>query len=762
MYKQLKNNDLVITNNKMGILNYLNENKIFLNLRLMTLNEFKNKYFGYYDEQAIYYLVNKYGYKYDVAKMYLDNFWFNGSLKDELLENKLIIKEPLFIKSIKRIVVDAEVDLYVQNEIDKYENITIESNKGKYIHPVYEFETVEDEVNFVCVSILKLLDKVDINRIKLVNVTSEYEMPLLRLFGFYNIPINLNLDKNIYATNSVQRFLSNLKSTKNIEDSLCDINKDDIYNKIIDVCNLYRFKEVDDIIIYLIEEILKRTTIKSKIIDNAVNIVSIDDINDNDYYFILGFNQGSVPKVYKDEDYFSDSVKRKFGILTSLEKNINEKNKVINILSNYENITISYKLKSYKDDYYKSPLIEEMGLEVKKIVNNDYNYSNIFNKISLSKKLDKLIKYNEFDNDLSLLYSNYKNLPYLNYDNSYKKIDEKLFRKYINQDLLLSYSSLDNYYRCGFKYYLANILKLNKYEETFMTYIGNLFHYILSVAFKDGFDFEYEFNNYIENKEFTNKEKFFIKKLKNDLLNIIEIIKKQDNYSSLTNCLYEQKIYVNKNRDIKVTFMGIIDKLKYDCFDNKTIVAVIDYKTGSPSIDLNDMYYGISMQLPIYLYLSNNMTLDNVTVAGFYLQKIIHNKINYQEGKDYDNEVEKLYKLEGYSNSDLDIISKFDKSYSDSEVIKGLKESSKGFYAYSKLLDNEQINNIVNLVDDKIDSAIDDILSCKFGINPKRIDNVLKGCEYCCFKDICYRKEEDIINLKQVSYKEFLGGDIDA
>ena len=323
MYKQLKNNDLVITNNKMGILNYLNENKIFLNLRLMTLKEFKDKYFGYYDEEAIYYLVNKYGYKYDVAKMYLDNFLFNDSLKEELLENNLIIKEPLFIKSIKRIVVDTEVDSYVQNEIDKYENINIKSSKGKYIHPVYEFETVEEEVNFVCVSILKLLDKVDINRIKLVNVTSEYEMTLLRLFGFYNIPINLKLDKNIYATNSVQSFLSNLKITKNIEESLCDINKDDIYNKIIDVCNLYRFKEVDDTIIYLIEETLKRSTIKSKMIDNAVNIVSIDDINDKDYYFILGFNQGSIPKVYKDEDYFSDSVKKKFGILTSLEKNIN-------------------------------------------------------------------------------------------------------------------------------------------------------------------------------------------------------------------------------------------------------------------------------------------------------------------------------------------------------------------------------------------------------------------------------------------------------
>ena len=68
--------------------------------------------------------------------------------------------------------------------------------------------------------------------------------------------------------------------------------------------------------------------------------------------------------------------------------------------------------------------------------------------------------------------------------------------KFIDNKLLLSYSSLDNYYHCSFKYYIKNILKLDPYEEQFMAFVGSLFHYVLSLSFNDNFDFETEFNNY--------------------------------------------------------------------------------------------------------------------------------------------------------------------------------------------------------------------------------------------------------------------------
>ena len=146
-------------------------------------------------------------------------------------------------------------------------------------------------------------------------------------------------------------------------------------------------------------------------------------------------------------------------------------------------------------------------------------------------------------------------------------------------------------------------------------------------------------------------------------------------------------------------------------------------------------------------------------IGGFYLQKIINGNINYKKGKDFNEELKKLYRLEGFSNSDINILQNFDKNYFDSNVIKGMKVSKNGFYNYTKVLNNEQIDKLISIVDEKINEAIKNIIEAKFNINPKRIGNELRGCEYCKFKDLCYKKEEDIIPLEEVNYKEFLGGE---
>ena len=70
--------------------------------------------------------------------------------------------------------------------------------------------------------------------------------------------------------------------------------------------------------------------------------------------------------------------------------------------------------------------------------------------------------------------------------------------------------------------------------------------------------------------------------------------------------------------------------------------------------------------------------------------------------------------------------------------------------------------NIEKLTDNLINSAIDEILEGSFDINPKRIDNKLIGCDYCEFKDICFRKEEDIKDLEKYDDLDFLRGDINA
>ncbi len=125
-----------------------------------------------------------------------------------------------------------------------------------------------------------------------------------------------------------------------------------------------------------------------------------------------------------------------------------------------------------------------------------YNNSNIYNKIRLSNLLDLYSKYGVVTKETSKLLSNYPDINYLSYNNKFKGIDKSK----LDKNILLSYSTLDNYYRCSFRYYIDSVLKLGIFEETFMTFIGSLYHYILSIMDKENFDLDKEYDNFIKKK----------------------------------------------------------------------------------------------------------------------------------------------------------------------------------------------------------------------------------------------------------------------
>ena len=349
------------------------------------------------------------------------------------------------------------------------------------------------------------------------------------------------------------------------------------------------------------------------------------------------------------------------------------------------------------------------------------NYSEEYSKITLGKMLDDLIKFDDKDPLLDKYYASVT-IPYMTYDNKFTGITKEQLYKKINNKLLLSYSTIDNYYRCGFRYYISNVLKLDKYEETFKTFIGNLFHYVLSKCLDNNFDFDMEWNNYIKDKNLLVNEQFFLIKLKEELLLIIEEVKRLHRETGLTEHLLEHKIYIDKSCDIPVTFMGIVDKIMYKNTSGIDLISIIDYKTGNPNTNLFNTIYGIDMQLPVYLYLVKYSTLfNNPTFVGFYLQKILHGEIARSSNKTYLDQKRDNLRLNGYSTTDEEYLSRFDPTYEDSTFIKSMKKSSKGFYAYAKVIEDEKIRLLIELVNSKIDEAINDILDAKFDINPKRI-----------------------------------------
>ena len=758
----IKDNTLLIIPNEIKeemILKITSENNL-LDVKYISLEELYKNFF-YYDIKAIYYLMDKYKFKYEVALTYLDNmFYVNDDFEDDKLKLLLKLKD-----EVKDYIISSRIDVYKNRnivvygyELSKFDlellkklsnNIEVIKDEAKYKHnKIYQFKTLEKEVEFVFDKIVDLLkNNININNIKLI-VSNDYYNSLKRMSSFYNIPIEIPSDTKLSDTLVGAYFIKNYNSNiiNEIKDKFNDV---ELINKLIDIVNKYvefDFNEVKDLIIYEV----KNYKIKDIELKNSIKLISFNSlVSDDDYVFILGFNYGVIPNIYKDEDFLSDNIKEKIGLLTSKEKNIYEKEKIINKINNIKNLTISYKLKNNNEEYTISNLNDILNLEV--IDNNiDSFKSDIYNKIKLTSSLDKLVKYNIKENNLSKLFSNYQDIKYMKYDNKYTKIDKNDFNKFINNKILLSYSSLDNYFKCGFKYYLNNILRISPYQETYYTVLGNLFHYVLSNAFLDNFDLDKCYNEFLSKQtyEFNNMEKFFIKKAKDELIFIIDTIKKQYKDTNLNNAFYERKVFVDKSTDVKVTFMGVVDKLLYKEENDKTIVCIVDYKTGNTDINIDYAKYGLSLQLPIYLYLSKNMDLKNVLVAGFYLQKILNNEIKKDNKHTYLELKEDNLKLVGYTNDNLDILEKLDKNYENSNFIKSLKTTSKGFSSYSKMINNEEINNLINLVDSKITIARDEILDTNFMINPKKIDNKNIGCEYCEFRDVCFRKENDIVILE--------------
>ena len=478
---------------------------------------------------------------------------------------------------------------------------------------------------------------------------------------------------------------------------------------------------------------------------NAVEIIEFKKelVNDDDYIFLIGYNEGSIPVNYKDEDYLSDYEKEKLGISTSFELNDNAMNEIKDSIKNIKHLIVTYPNHNLSSEIYISSSYEKELFNEKEL-NISYNESNNYNKLRLVSEKDENSKFGTITKDLLKLSSHYKDMKYSSFDNKYKQIDKYKIKEYFKNGLTLSYTSMNDYYMCSFRYYLDYILKVNKYEDTFEATVGTIFHKILSMCFESDIDVIRTYESEIEksNYEFSESEKFFLSILKDELILVIETIKNQLSYTQLNKSMYEKEIIIDVDKNLHIKFKGFIDKILYNEFNGQTIVAIVDYKTGNPNLNINNSIYGLEMQLPIYIYLIKNEIKD-VKIGGFYLQKILNNITDKEKKLD-------SLKLQGYTNSDLDIIDKVDSSFNDSKIIKSLRTSSKGFYAYSKIINDEEIDILNKIVESKIKEASINILDSRFDINPKEMNNEVIGCKFCKYKDICFMKPKDIVTLKEI------------
>lgn len=759
---------IVSSENKKNIL--LNK-KGLENIKYIGFRELKEKLSFSIDERALYEVVKQEKLSVSNAKIILENLYMLDEEVDAnnvknlkriykyLDEMGLIIRDNLFkikLKSWNVILYGRDfLDIEEEKLLGEVNYSFLDIKKYERSIPVSVCENVEDEVRNLAKNIVKLVrEGVNFDNIKIINLSDETRMCCEKIFPRYNIPSNIHVGKCLYSLPLFKELLNVddiYEGLENLKNKVSNEEGEKVLEVVLRVFNKYAKLPKDDITNKIILEELKNTKIQGESINNAVSEGTIDTIySEDDYIFIVNFNQGVMPRIYKDEDFLSDKIKSMLGRVTSTQKTLNEKKCVKYFLEHNKNVFISYSKRNSKEITYPSSFLDEINVEIKP-VDNSFDGSNLDNKIILSRGLDNYYKYGEVNDDVKTLLNSYEDLPYNSYDNKFSGLSLEN-KNEISKNIVLSSTSMDSFNRCSFRYYLSYILKVDRYDETFMKDVGNLIHYVLSKYSSDGFVLRNEWDNYISENNIGKdaKSKFFLEKLFRETEFIISEIKRQKSYSVLSDEYYEKKFCINIFGDESKVFMGIIDKIMFN--KDEKLVSIVDYKTGNVSLDLSLIKYGIGMQLPVYLYLlSKSSEFKDYDVIGFYLQKIINSEIVRQENKSYLEQKSKNLYLQGYSLGEEDKLSKFDSSYEDSKVIKGLKKSSKGFYAYSKLLSKDEMTNIITSVSNTIVDVSNKISDGQFDINPKRVGLENVGCKFCDFKDICFMSEKNIVNLEEKS-----------
>ena len=737
---------------KMKLLDILaNSNKIY-NITFISLEELEKHYFFDIKEDALLYLLDKTNENIDVLKLMLKSLYkidINKDYKETKLNNLkslyLDLKDNnylIFDKGYKEYLLTKNIFILGYSMLEPYQKEMLDSINTNYlditsnlsIDTVYKYHSMKDEIISTALKIRELNSKgISYNKIYLAGIDNNYNYLLKTIFKMFDIPIYLKSTNKITSLISVKDYLKD-KDINHVK----DIN---IKSKIMKIESDLSYAKNSKYYDILLKDRLENTTLDSielvesvKVLNEAIEVPYL--VSDDEYLFVLGFNQNHLPKIYKDEDYLSDNLKSKCNLNTSTIKNKLSKDSLVKVLGTIKNLTISYKLTSLTSEYAKSSLLNEFNLKEVDSLNYSYNYSKEFNNYRVSSLLDTYYKYHEEDKDFAFLTTNIDTSKYTSFDHKFKGINRPI------TPYSLSYSNLDDLAKCPFKYYLKHILKLDSFDENFNTKIGNIFHSVLKDSYNDNFSFEDSLNKALKDNPLDKRETILFKRLETELKEIVNYNKQVEKRSFLTEFYGEKRLEIPLSKH--ATLKGFIDKILFKTFHDKTYYAVFDYKTGSATLNLDYLEDGLYLQLPLYIYLINKSNLfDNPSFVGFFYQYLL------KSYKDKEEQIKNL-KLVGYTTDDKIILSYLDEDYETDSFVKGLSVKKDGeLSSRSKILSDSELEDIMNSIDKALEKSLKIIDNNDFQIAPKIINNKNISCEFCPFKEVCFVSASDYIYLEK-------------
>lgn len=367
----------------------------------------------------------------------------------------------------------------------------------------------------------------------------------------------------------------------------------------------------------------------------------------------------------------------------------------------------------------------------------------------------------------------------LDYSNLKNMVNRSNLRKlYANDDgkLMFSVSRLEKYAECPFSYFVQYGLKAKnrKIYEFTPPDLGSFVHDILDLftnkVKKEGILWS-ELNNEkcksmvselidMRLNEQTNsilnsskRFKYLSQRFKRVISKSVtvmaeqigkgqfEVFKTEFNFGDYKS---GEAVMLNLADDEKVYLQGRIDRIDTLELDGQTYVRIIDYKTGAKKFDLNELYYGLQMQLLVYLdaiIKNSKYILEKQVVPGAVLYFKVDDPIIKSKKEmtieEIETEVLDELKLKGLVLKDAKVVKAMDRDIEGySLVIPAAFKKDGEFKSTSDVVTEEEFTLLREYVNKKMISLCEDMLCGDVKIEPTKQAN-RSYCEYCDFSSIC-------------------------
>jgi ATP-dependent helicase/nuclease subunit B len=377
-------------------------------------------------------------------------------------------------------------------------------------------------------------------------------------------------------------------------------------------------------------------------------------------------------------------------------------------------------------------------------------------------------------------------------ENIGKEIVQLLYGKGEKLDLVLSSSRIESFSKCPFAYLINYGLRIEerKLDQVAGREMGDIYHECLMRLSKDFTDDNIEITSNesrwmeVTKEQCKNSVEEIIRNMEKDYINpdldsaannkyrfqrIVDVCSNsaweminQVRAGQIKDIFFEAEFGLDPKKpfreikvdlgDDKLFIEGKIDRVDVVKGEKENYIKVIDYKSGSDKYSQDEALGGIRIQLLLYLKAASE-SLNLKPGAAFYfpldkplidMSKLSDSDAEESEPENSDGKalitekIKKEYKMDGIMLREMDLIDSIDSNFiGSSKIIPAFKKKDGEISENNNLLSNEDLEQLQQGVDQKIQIICKEMLEGNVEINPKKIKNNITACSYCPFKSIC-------------------------